>query len=74
MEIIAIDYDGKPALDRPIELGGLGKGTLGNKAGSVFLVSNARLGESDQPVRVTEGVADLQRLQVTCNCPILQLP
>ncbi len=58
VEIIAIDYDGKPALDRPKELGGLGKRTLGNKAGSVFLVGNPRLGEIDQPVRVTEGVAD----------------
>ena len=58
VEIIAIDNDGRPALDRPKELGGRGKRTLGNKVGSVFLVGNPRLGESDQPVRVTEGVAD----------------
>jgi len=36
----------------------LGKRTLGEKAGSVLIIGNPKLLESEQPVRVCEGVAD----------------
>lgn len=58
VEIIAIDQDGRPALDRPTEKGGLGKRTLGDKSGAVLVIGNPLLETADHPVRVSEGVAD----------------
>ena len=58
VETIAVDLDGKPALDRPTAADGLGKRTLGAKAGAVLLLGSPLLAEVDAPVRVAEGVAD----------------
>ena len=58
VEIIAVDQDGNPALDRPQRDGGLGKRTVGNKTGTVLLLGNPLLATIDTPVRVAEGVAD----------------
>jgi hypothetical protein len=58
VEIIAVDLAGNPALDRPEQDGGLGKRTLGAKAGAVLVLGNPLLANSNAPVRVAEGVAD----------------
>lgn len=58
VEIIAVDRDGNPALDRPQQDGGLGKRTLGNKTEAVLILGNPLLATIDTPVRVAEGVAD----------------
>ena len=58
VEIIAVNRDGNPALDRPRQEGGLGKRTLGDKTGAVLILGNPLLTRIDAPVRVAEGVAD----------------
>ena len=58
VEIIAVSATGQPALDRPAPEGGLGKRTLGAKAGAVLVLGNPLLGDAQAPVRVAEGVAD----------------
>jgi len=58
VEIIAVDSNGNPALDRPQRDGGLGKRTLGDKTGRILVLGNPLLGSTDAPVRVAEGVAD----------------
>ncbi len=62
VEIIAVDREGNPALDRPQQDGGLGKRTLGDKTGAVLILGNPRLASIDAPVRVAEGVADAMAL------------
>lgn len=58
VEIIAVDREGNPALDRPNHDGGLDKRTLGAKTGAVLVLGDPRLTSIDAPVRVAEGVAD----------------
>ena len=58
VEIIAIDSDGQPALDRPASADGLGKRTLGAKVGAVLILGNPLVADAELPVRVAEGVAD----------------
>ena len=58
VEIIAVDRDGNPALDRPQQDGGLGKRTLGAKVGAVLILGNPLLVNIETSVRVAEGVAD----------------
>ena len=58
VEIIAVDGEGRPALDRPASQDGLGKRTLGEKARAVLILGNPMLTNADAPVRVAEGVAD----------------
>ena len=58
VEIIAVDNNGNPALDRPPRDGGLGKRTLGDKTGRILILGNPLLATADAPVRVAEGVAD----------------
>ena len=58
VEIIAVDADGQPALDRPHPDRGLGKRTLGDKTGAVLILGNPLLTSIDAPVRVAEGAAD----------------
>ena len=58
IEIIAVDVNGYPALDRPQCAGGLNKRTLGSKTGAVLILGNPLLANADAPVRVAEGVAD----------------
>ena len=71
VEIIAVDGEGKPALDRPEIDGGLGKRTLGAKVGSVLVLGNPRLTEIDAPVRVAEGVADALALASRFSGPAI---
>ena len=58
VEIIAVDGEGDPALDRPASEDGLGKRTLGAKVGAVLILGNPLLANVDAPVRIAEGVAD----------------
>ena len=58
MELIAVDRDGTPALDRPANAGGLGKRTHGPKSGAVVVFGCPDLTLAMGPVRVGEGVAD----------------
>lgn len=69
VEIIAVDRDGNPALDRPQQDGGLGKRTLGDKTGAVLVLGNPLLVGIDVPVRVVEGVADALALAARFNGP-----
>ena len=58
VQLIAIDAQGSPALDRPAEAGGLGKRSLGSTTGMVVVFGCPDLAEALEPVRVAEGVAD----------------
>ena len=58
VEIIAVDWEGNPALDRPASENGLGKRTLGAKTGAILILGNPHPPDADAPVRVAEGVAD----------------
>ena len=69
VEIIAVDRDGDPALDRPQQDGGLGKRTLGDKTGAVLVLGNPLLPSIDAPVRVAEGVADALALAARFTGP-----
>ena len=58
VELIAIKSDGRPALDRPANTGGLGKRTHGPKTGAIVVIGCPDLTLAMGPVRVGEGVAD----------------
>ena len=58
VQLIAVDAQGAPALDRPAEHGGLGKRSLGSTTGLITVFGCPDLGEALEPVRVAEGVAD----------------
>lgn len=69
VEIIAMDRNGNPALDRPQRDGGLGKRTLGDKTGRILVLGNPLLATTDAPVRVAEGVADALALAARFTGP-----
>ena len=69
VEIIAVDQNGNPALDRPQQDGGLGKRTLGDKTGAVLILGSPFLASIDAPVRVAEGVADALALAARFTGP-----
>ena len=58
VELIAVKSDGRPALDRPANSGGLGKRTHGPKTGAVVVFGCPDLALAMGPARVAEGVAD----------------
>ena len=58
VQLIAVDAQGSPALDRPADAGGLGKRSLGSTTGMVVVFGCPDLAEALEPVRVAEGVAD----------------
>ena len=58
VQLIAVDAQGAPAMDRPSEAGGLGKRSLGSTTGLVVVLGCPDLAEALEPVRVAEGVAD----------------
>ena len=71
VEIIAVDRDGNPSLDRPQQDGGLGKRTLGDKTGAVLILGNPLVDTMDTPVRVVEGVADALALAARFPGPVV---
>ena len=58
VQLIAVDAQGAPALDRPSEAGGLSKRSLSSTTGLVVVFGCPHLAEVLEPVRVAEGVAD----------------
>ena len=58
VQIIALDEHGKPVLDRPANIEGLLKRTLGEAEGAVLLIGCLVPPLIPSPVRVSEGVAD----------------
>ena len=71
VEIIAVDADGQPALDRPASEGGLGKRTLGAKVGAVLILGDPLVADAELPVRVAEGVADALALAARFSGPAI---
>ena len=70
VQMIAIDDDGNAALDKPAEMGGLGKRTIGNANGAVVVIGNPVLSESTGPVRIAEGVADALAIATRYDTPV----
>ena len=58
VHLVHVDTQGKPALDRPGQDGGLAKRTIGQAQGAVILLGNPQLPEAAAPVHVAEGLAD----------------
>ena len=58
VQLVAVDLDGNPALDRPPDKNGLGKRTLGPSAGAVMLLGCPVLEDAAASIRVAEGLAD----------------
>jgi hypothetical protein len=71
VQMIAIDDGGNAALDKPAEMGGLGKRTIGNATGAVVIIGNPMLSESTNPVRVAEGVADAFAIAARYDTPVV---
>ena len=71
VEIIAVDSEGNPALDRPPSENGLSKRTLGAKTGAVLVLGNPQVDVIDSPVRVAEGVADALALAARFSGPTI---
>ena len=71
VEIIAVDWAGNPALDRPASEDGLGKRTLGAKTGAVLVLGNPQVADVNSPVRVAEGVADALALGARFSGPAI---
>ena len=72
VQLIAVDAQGAPALDRPSEAGGLSKRSLSSTTGLVVVFGCPHLAEVLEPVRVAEGVADalalaLSRVNYICR-------
>ena len=58
VQLVSIDAEGNPALDRPADTGGLDKRTLEARDGAVVLLGNPSLAVAVAPVEVAEGLAD----------------
>lgn len=58
VQLVALGLEGKPTLDRPEELGGLTKRTIGPSTGAVAIFGCPLAGHAQAPVRVAEGLAD----------------
>ena len=62
---------GRPALDRPLESGGLQKRTYGLVRGAALIIGNPLLEEALTPARVAEGLADTLALASRCEGPVI---
>ena len=71
VQLIAVDDNGNPALDKPSEEGGLGKRTIGNAHGTVVMVGNPMLPNASAPIRVTEGLADALAVAARYDAPVV---
>lgn len=58
VQLVHVNAQGKSALDRPAEDGGLGKRTIGLVQGAVVILGNPCLPDVSEPVHVAEGLAD----------------
>ena len=64
IQIIAIGADGAPAIDRPVNIGGVGKRTIGKAAAGVFAIGDPAAGE----IRLCEGIADCLAIAARFDC------
>ena len=58
VQLVHVDAQGQPALDRPTQDGGLAKRTIGQAQGAAVVLGNPQLPEASAPVHVAEGLAD----------------
>ena len=73
IQIISVDEEGHPALDKPAERGGLNKRTLGNANGAVFVIGNPILSEASTPIRIAEGLADALAIAARYDGPAVAM-
>ena len=79
IHLVNIDDAGQPALDRPADYidrrgnpsGGLAKRTYGHAAGTVAILGNPVLKESNTRIRIIEGLADGLALAARFEGPII---
>ena len=71
VQLVHVDADGGPALDRPPEKGGLMKRTYGPVRGAVLIIGDPSLGETLTPARVAEGLADTLALASRHEGPVI---
>jgi hypothetical protein len=62
VQLVHVDAQGQPALDRPAQDGGLAKRTIGQAQGAAVVLGNPQLPEASVPVHVAEGLADVLAL------------
>ena len=58
VQLVHVDVQGQPALDRPAEAGGQSKRTMGMLQGAAVVLGNPLLPEALAPAHVAEGLAD----------------
>ena len=58
VQLVHVDAQGQPALDRPAVAGGLDKRTMGLLQGAAVVLGNPLLTEASAPAHVAEGLAD----------------
>ena len=58
VQLVHVDTQGQPTLDRSADEGGLDKRTIGVVQGAAVVLGNPLLPEAATPVRVAEGLAD----------------
>ena len=58
VQLVHIDAQGQPALDRPAEAGGRDKRAMGILQGAAVILGNPLLPEASVPVHIAEGLAD----------------
>ena len=58
VQLVHVDAQGQPALDRPAEAGGREKRAMGMLQGAAVVLSNPLLPEASAPAHVAEGLAD----------------
>ena len=71
VQLVHVDADGRPALDRPAEKGGLPKRTFGRARGAVLIIGDPILRETLTPARVAEGLADTLALASRHEGPVI---
>ena len=71
VQLVHVDADGEPALDRPTEKSGLMKRTYGPVRGALLIIGDPRLGETLTPARVAEGLADTLALASRHEGPVI---
>ena len=79
VSLVSIDAGGQPALDRPedhrLPDGGLSRGlskrTLGTMKGALVIIGNPVIGDTTQPLREAEGLADALGVAARRSGPVM---
>ena len=69
VQLVNVNAEGAPALDRPADVKGLEKRTHGSTVGAVAVFGNPALALAFAPVRVAEGIADALALAARYEGP-----